>query len=654
MKAGLFFLFSSLLVGAGDVNAKVTLPSVYSSNMVLQQKSKVKIWGKSDNPQKWVEVTTSWDKKKYRCTVDADGNWNALLSTPSFGGPFSIQIADGDQLVLDNILIGEVWFCSGQSNMEMPLEGWGHIQNYATEIQNAQFPNIRLLQVKQETSDQPKSNADVTMNGWQPASPQTVPNFSATAYFFAREVYQKTGIPVGLIHSSWGGTIIEAWMSAKALGSFKEFSQSLTLLSSKTAKDDHARQVELWNQLMDENDKGNQRKDLGWLAASVDTRSWQKIQLPSFFDEKVYHGVDGIVYFRKEVQIPDAWIGKPIQLSLGPVDDNDWTYVNGVKVGETQGYNVDRHYTIPASVVTGNKLTIAIKDYDGGGGGGIYGDAHKLKLVGANGDSLSLAGEWAINLGVDFAKLPARPAATDGPNRPTVLFNAMVNPFVDFKVRGAIWYQGESNADRADAYYKLLPAMIQDWRNHWQEKDMAFYIVQLANYMAKDATPQESNWAKIRDAQLQTSKLPNNGLAVIGDIGDEHDIHPKNKQEVGRRLALAALHDVYKKPGIYSGPKLKIGEVKGNSITLTFDPIGKQLVNRDAANTALKGFAIAGNDGKYYNANAVIKGNQVIIISDKVATPVSVRYGWANNPDLSLYNDGGLPASPFEWSVNKK
>jgi len=647
-------LLLTTLVPVTFVQAKVTLPAMYTNNMVIQQKSKVKIWGVSTFKNKAIEIKTSWDNKIYKTQSDNQGNWSTVFQTSKHGGPYTITINDGDIEQLENILLGEVWFCSGQSNMQMPLADWGKINNYEAEVKNANFPNIRILQTEMHTANIAQPQTRVLWNGWQAVSPQTIPEFSATAYFFARELYNKTGVPIGLIHSSWGGTIVEAWTSKEGLSSFDEFSRSLARLSAPAAKADLDKEYELWNQIRDENNKGHVRGGLGWLANQVDTKTWKTMQIPAFFDKEVFPGVDGIVYFRKTVQIPQSWVGKNLKLNLGTIDDNDETYVNGVKVGETQGYTTERHYEIPAQANTENTLTIAVKVTDGAGEGGIYGDASLLKLIGPDNQEINLAGEWYTNLGVDYRTLPPRPEAMEGPNRPTVLYNAMVHPFIDFKIKGVIWYQGESNTERTQAYRSIFPAMIKDWRNKWQQQDLPFYFVQLANFMAKEDEPKESAWAELRDAQFYASNLPHTGMAVITDIGDANDVHPKNKQEVGRRLALMALNDLYNKPTVASGPQLKNWKVQGNTIVLTLNPIGKKIVATDNIAQGLKGFTIAGEDGKYVPALALLKGNQVIVSASSIQKPVSVRYAWANNPDLSLFNDAGLPSSPFSTATWKK
>lgn len=646
-KRTLLALLLSVASGFSALQAKVQLPAFIGDNMVLQQKEKVKIWGTSTAAGKQLSVNTSWNNKSYQVEVDQQGGWQVYLETPKYGGPYQITINDGDQLILKNILIGEVWFCSGQSNMEMPLAGWGKINNFEQEIKAANFPNIRILQIPKATANQPTTAVKVGSGGWNAVTPERIPEFSATAYFFAQEIYEKTGIPIGLIHSSWGGTIIEAWMSREALSPFSTYTATIEKIQRPDAQEIYAEDLAEWNRVAEQQDQVKTATQGEWFAPQLDKSSWSTITIPSFFDNNLFPGMDGVVYFGKDVALPAHWQGKPLKLILGSIDDNDITYVNGTKVGETVGYDQIRKYTVPATANNGSLLHIAVRVFDGAGDGGIYGGTEQPRLEGPNGEQLSLVGDWKCKVGYDLAKLPTKPNAMEGPNRPTVLYNAMVKPFVDFKIKGAIWYQGESNADSKDApYQQLLPALIQDWRKQWNNEKMPFYFVQLANFKAKSLTPQPSSWARLREAQRQTLKLPYTGMAVITDIGDAQDIHSKNKQDVGRRLGLIATAQLYGKKIPYSGPVLAHWTTKAAEMQLSFNPMGKKLVLK-GADKHNASFTIAGADQVFYPAEVKQVGNKLIVSAKEVPSPVTVRYGWADNPDLVLYNDAGLPASPF-------
>ncbi|GGG91461.1 sialate O-acetylesterase [Pedobacter zeae] len=634
------FLFSSQLV-----QSKILLPSVFSDNMVLQQKNNAAIWGKA-TAGKAVKVTVSWNKINYGAIADAGGNWKIKVATPAYGGPYSITISDGELLVLNNVLIGDVWICSGQSNMEMPLAGWGKILNSEEEIAEAKYPNIRLLQAEHVTSNFPLNDAKVANGGWQECSPKYIAEFSSTAYFFAREIYEKTKIPIGLIHTSWGGTVAEAWTSAETLKKMADFSAAVDKIqksATSTSTVSYEEKVQNWIKITTEKDSGYQAGEAKW--ALTETTGWKNMTLPTMWEDAGLRDFDGIVWFTKKFILPENWKTKEVKLNLGPIDDNDITFVNGTKVGETVGYNVGRTYSVPANLLKAGENTITVRVFDSGGGGGIYGDAKELSLTNNTTEKISLTGDWKYKIGLDFKNIEAKPYEENGPNRPTVLYNAMIHPYQQFSIKGAIWYQGEANADRAYQYRELFPAMIKDWRQKWAQGDFPFYFVQLANFMQVDNTPAESAWAELREAQQKTLALPNTGMATIIDIGDAKDIHPKNKQEVGRRLALIALAKTYGQKINYSGPVYQSSKVDGKQMLLTFGNSQNGLKTADGA--APTGFAIAGADKKFYWAKASIKGNQLIVSSNQVANPVAVRYAWGNNPVCNLVSNDGLPASPF-------
>jgi len=624
--------------------AKVTLPSLFSDNMVFQQKTNVAIWGNTD-AGKTVKVTASWNNKTYTAKVGSDGKFKVVLPTPAYGGPYNVSISDGDVTKLSNVLIGDVWVCSGQSNMEMPLAGWGKINNYEQQIKDANYPKIRLLQAVHVTSNSLLDDAKVDNGGWQECSPQYVAGFSSVAYFFAREINKKTGIPIGLIHTSWGGTIAEAWTSATTLKTIPDFVEAVNVIeNTKTDGSGFKEKLSAWNELVIAKDAGVQGTP-PWNAGNLDLSSWKSMALPSLWEQAGMPGFDGVVWFRKNITIPQSWAGKDIKLNLGTIDDNDVTYFDGEKIGQTEGFNVPRIYTIPANKVKAGTFALVVRVFDGAGDGGIYGDKNVISLVSANGERLSLDGEWQYKVGLNLKDVAPMPVSNDGPNRVTVLYNAMINPYLQFPIKGAIWYQGESNAGRANQYRKLFPAMIKDWRKSWNQPNFPFYFVQLANFMKTINEPKPSEWAELRDAQRETLSLPNTGMAVSIDIGDALDIHPKNKQDVGKRLAFIALAKDYGVKMPYSGPVYQSQKIEGNAIALTFGSAYGGLKASDGGE--LKGFAIAGSDQKFHWAKAVIKGNQVIVSSADVANPVSVRYAWADNPQCNFINGAGLPASPF-------
>lgn len=632
----LLFCFSFFLAGSA-ANAEIKLAKVFTDNMVLQQKTEAPIWGKA-SPEKEVKITTSWNNQIYKTKADKAGKWMVKVNTPNAGGPYSIVISDGKSLTLKNILIGEVWICSGQSNMEMPLAGWGKVNNYEQEIAAADYPNIRLLHVDKVLSVTPLEDLKSTRNGWQECSPETIAEFSSVAYFFGRNLYKHLNVPIGLISTSWGGTIAEAWISGSSLEYMPDFKESLKQINTVQ----QTQTKEEWQKSVSDADLGIKNGLPVWAAARFNDRDWPEMSLPGFWEANGLPGFDGIVWFRKTVEIPAEWSGKELELKLSKIDDWDVTYFNGVKVGATNDSNAERTYKIPAGLVKSGKAVICVRVTDRLGDGGIYGNAESMFLSAKNGGKqISLSGEWKYKSTADFGKLGKEPL--DMPNNPTVLFNAMINPLIPFAFQGAIWYQGESNASRGAQYKELFPLMIRDWRKAWG-RDFPFYFVQLANFQDQKPEPSNSNWAELREAQLETLHLDNTGMAVIIDIGEAKDIHPKNKQDVGLRLALNARAKTYNEKIEYSGPIYESYKIVGAQIHIQFSHADGLKTN---TGTEVKGFAIAGSDHVFHWANAVIKGNEVIVDSPEVKFPVAVRYAWADNPVCNLYNGANLPASPF-------
>ena len=642
------YIFIQMILAMGIVHtatAKITLPSFFTNHMVLQQKSTIPFWGQGTAGSR-LKVFTSWDNKIYNVSVDANQSWIVDLKTPVYGGPYTITIENGDTVTLTDILIGEVWLCSGQSNMEMPVQGWGKINDYEMESKNANYPQIRLIQAEHVDSAKPLNDLKVQYNGWQVCNPETIKDFSATAYFFARKIYTEKHIPIGLIHSSWGGSNIEAWTSSEALNKIHDFDQELQSLQSETDRQALQQKFDLatkaWNVQLEKADKGMQQGKPLWSTDQANDVNWKNMTLPVFWENSGLDDFDGVVWFRKTITVPETMLGNAVQLQFY-ADDDDTVWVNGVAIGATVGYNVYRNYTIPANVLKKGDNNITIRIFDGSSGGGIYGNPDDMFLL-ANGKKLSLAGDWKYAIGAGLADLPSRPYVPQGQNRPASLYNAMIHPLLKYKLAGIIWYQGENNAERAHQYQTLFPLLINDWRKQFQDNKLPFYYVQLANYKKAKQQPLPSSWAELREAQFKTLDLPYTGMAVITDIGEAADIHPKNKQDVGDRLARIALAKTYGVDIPYSGPLYQSYTKATNAITISFKHAQKICAK---GNTALKGFAIAGADKIFYWATAKIEGDKVVVSSPKVKDPIAVRYNWADNPDGNLTNGSGLPASPF-------
>lgn len=631
---------------ADDAPARPFLHTLFTDNMVLQRGVPDPIWGWTTPGQK---VTVAMQRKRATAVAGADGKWMTRIGPFAAGGPYTLTVSGPQIMTLNNILVGDVWICSGQSNMEM---GIGNVKDAQQEIAAANYPNIRLFTVPKTVAAEPQSGVN---SQWQACNPQTVSTggwggFSAAGYFFGRDLYQQLHVPLGLIHTSWGGTIAEAWTSAEALNTMADFKPAVAHFqqAAAAAKAGAGNYDTNLNQWYAKNDPGS-APGLGWADAAFATAGWKTMSLPQFWEGAGLPNYDGVAWFRKEIDLPAAWDGKAAMLHLGPVDDNETTWINGTRIGATEGASVPRDYKIPANVLKTGHNVIAVRVLDTGGNGGFGGKPEDMRLEADGAAPLPLAGSWLYQDSAPLAKMTPVPQRIDSnPNVVTVLYNGMVAPLVPFAIKGAIWYQGESNGGRGAQYRTLLPTLIKDWRSRFGVGDFPFFIVQLANFTPTKPDPEskDDGWSEVREAQLLTSEtVPNTAIASAIDIGEAGDIHPKNKQEVGRRLALDALGIAYGQKVEYSGPRYRAMQQAGDAIRLTFDHLGGGLVAQGGAK--LQGFAIAGADKKFVWADARIDGNTVVVSSPLVLNPVAVRYGWAMNPVVNLYNKEGLPASPF-------
>src|SRR5215510_11021532 len=540
------------LVSSIGVAAKVRVPAIIGDNMVFQQDIKVRIWGEAAPGER---ITVKFNSTTANAVADSQGHWQSMIGPYKPGGPYELTISGEDTLVFKNVLVGEVWVCSGQSNMEWPLV---NAKGGKEAIAQANYPEVHLFTVERKTAQTPQND----LNGrWLVTTPDQVAQFSAVGYFFGRELYQKLKVPVGLIHTSWGGTPAEAWTSHEALAAVPElqpilnrYQESLKSLPERQAE--YARVLAAWEQKNLYADPGNKGEAMGYADSSFSASDWQKMNLPQFF-ETAGLNMDGAVWFRKVIDLPASWLGKDLVLQLAAIDDYDTTYFNGKKVGgigrETvDSYRVPRRYNVPGSLVHPGRNVIAVRVFDSAGEGGFGpGNMSLAPPAAKESEAISLLGSWdyKVELRLD-PKSPdwgSRPDAS-GPanqNSPSVLYNAMLAPLTPYAIRGAIWYQGEANAGRAYQYRTLFPVMIRNWRNAWGEPSFPFYFVQLANWRAMKPEPGESDWAELREAQTMTLRQPHTGMAVIIDIGDENDIHPRNKTDVGSRLAAWALANTY-------------------------------------------------------------------------------------------------------------
>ena len=497
---------------AAFAQAKVTLPSFFTDNMVIQQNSQLTLPGKA-KAGKQVTVKVSWNHEKYTAKASADGHFSIEVPTPPAGGPYQIIVSDGEKLVLNNVLSGEVWICSGQSNMEMPVAGWGKVMNYEQEVADANYPSIRLLQVKKTVAFSPQDNVEMNMNGWQECSSATVPEFSSVAYFYARKLWKELNVPVGVIDCTWGGTPAESWTSHQTLKQVMGFQKKMAEMESAGFQREklvelYHREMDEWLQQFDAKDPGFKDGVPQWISALQTGNEWKPMELPAYWETRGLN-FDGTVWFQKEVEIPADWSGKEISFHLAMIDDDDVTYFNGKEIGRTSGCNTMRTYKIPATLAKAGKGVITIRAIDYGGEGGIHGEPQQMYME-ANGKKISLAGNWNYHTGVSMTDAPSRPLSPEGTGwptscYPTVLYNAMIHPFTVFPIKGAIWYQGENNVGFDEQYRVLFQSMITDWRRAWKQ-DFPFYFVQLANYLKPEEVQPDSKWAALRDAQAVQSR----------------------------------------------------------------------------------------------------------------------------------------------------
>jgi len=631
------------------------LASLFSNHMVLQREMKIPVWG-------WAEpgsrITVELAGHSATATAGADGKWIALLPALAAGGPHTLTATTPgrDPLVVSDVLVGEVWICSGQSNMEFSLSG---VINAEDEQKAANHPQIRHFKVPKNAQAAPQMDTD---GCWEVCAPDPARDFSAVAYFHGLELHRRLGVPVGLINSSWGGTVAEAWTSREGLLAEPELQPMAAEFDRLLASDDselleQRRKFDLWQQTyINRPTPPNLGLAQGWAGPEASPADWMDISVPGHW-QRAGLNFSGVVWYRREVDIPGDWAGKDLVLGVGACDKSEWTYFNGEFVGSLtmedspSAWSTPRVYTVPGRLVKPGKNVIAVRVYSHLYDAGMTGPREALFVrpdTAGQSDVISLAGAWSCRVEHNFGIVPPAPLMPPGPDNPGmpwVLYAGMIAPLVPYAVRGAIWYQGESNADRPHQYRTLFPALIRDWRRLWGQDHLHFLFVQLANYMAPQEQPGESRWAELREAQTMALALPDTGMAVIIDVGEETDIHPKNKQDVGRRLAYSALAKVHGLADVpASGPLYKSFQVEGAQIRIAFDGVDGGL---DASGGALKAFAIAGADRKFVWADAKIDGETVVVSSPQVCVPVAVRYGWADNPPCNLYNKAGLPASPF-------
>ncbi len=618
----------------GIAKAEIRLPSFITDNMVVQRNSTLLLRGNAASGSK-VVVTAGWMDGTLSAKADEKGNFALEITTPEAGGPYALCVSDGrDTVILSNILSGEVWLCSGQSNMEFPVKGWTSVMDVERIVETARHPDIRLLQISKQTAYTPLADSKVNNGGWTECTPASVQPFSAVAYMYALELRNELKVPVGVIDATWGGTPAEAWTSLGGLKNVSGFEEEIAALKRtsfdpKKMQEDYDARMQRWMALAESKVKPSDKSVCGVMPTGA---NWENTALaPSF---------DGIVTLTRTIDIPAEATGKPLKLFLGALDDEDITSFNGVEIARGSGFETPREYIVPASLVKPGAADIAIRVTDFGGGGGFNG-GDRMRAVFDN-TEISLEGAWKYTVNLDFATMPSKPVSVMGSSYPTVLYNAMIYPLVDMPVRGVIWYQGCANVGRAGQYAPLFKQLITDWRQLWHNTEMPFYFVQLAGYLKPSSCQPESEWAALRNAQAKALELTATGMATATDLGNPDDIHPRNKQDVAHRLALIALRNQYGHDVVCEAPKLSRIKQAGKELILEFDG------DIHASSVAVTGFIIAGKDGEYHVAAGRLKDKRTVVLSSlKVAKPVSVRYNWADYPNGNLYGAQELPVAPF-------
>ena len=634
-KLFVFFLFLCWTFGGF---AQIRLPAIIRDSMVLQRDEKVNIWGWAAPNEK---VTVTFNHGRYKTKADANGKWNIKLPATKAGGPYSIDLLASNKITIKEILFGDVWFCSGQSNMVHQMNI--HDVTYAADIAAANYPQVRQFWIPTVTSLQgPKP--DLPASHWQAAVGNEVRPFSAVAYFFARRIHEKYKVPVGIINASVGGTPIEAWTSEEGL---KDFSS----IENTIQKNKDTAYINRFNRRPTGPRKPADQglmTDVKWYDPSYTPKGWHNINIPGYWEDQGLKDLNGVVWYRKEIVIPASMEGKAAKVFLGRIVDADELYINGKQIGTTAYQYPQRRYNVPAGILKAGKNIFVIRVTNTNGKGGFVPD--KPYRIFAGNDTVDLKGYWQYRVGEVFRPFVSGDFAGGGgisaQNQPTALYNAMVAPEINYNIKGFCWYQGEANTGQPKLYESLLPALIHDWRSKWKQDSIPFLWIQLPGFMDYNYLPSESNWALLRESQLKSLSVPHTAMVVAIDLGEWNDIHPDNKKDVGERLAIAASKIAYREDLVYSGPLYASSSPDGNRLVISFTNIGSGLKTIDGEPPAE--FAIAGADKKFVWAHTKIEDNKVIVWSEEVPEPKYLRYAWADNPvNPNLFNQEGLPASPF-------
>lgn len=657
LAAGLFMTATLLFAAALSLaptlvaSAQVRLPRLIRDSMVLQRDARINVWGWASKGEK---VNVKFNGRSYRTITGDDGKWMLQLSPTPAGGPYTMDITGKNKISLHDILVGDVWVCSGQSNMvhQMRL----HSVRYQDEIDHANYPQIRHFWIPTLT-DLTGPRDDLPAGSWKSANPQDVLEFSAVAYFFAKDLYEKFHVPIGLINASVGGSPIEAWTSEEGLKAFPD-------LERTTERNKDTAYVNSFNRRPVPTSPSPQPgtsptgmnvpapRDKGladptpWYDPAYTPKGWRQIAVPGYWEDQGLKDLNGSVWYRNEVDVPASMTGRAAKVFLGRIVDADQLYINGQLVGNTTYMYPQRRYAVPTGLLHPGRNLFVVRVINNSGKGGFVSDKPYCLIAGS--DTIDLKGYWQYKVGEVFP--PHRGFGGGGgiaaQNQPTALYNAMLAPVTTYTIKGFLWYQGESNTSRAVEYARLQPAMIADWRSKWKEGVLPFLYVQLPGFGDYNYLPAESQWAELREAQSKSLSVPNTAMAVTIDLGEWNDLHPDRKKPVGDRLALAAEKLVYGMDVVAMGPAYRSSTIEDGRVTIQFDNTGGGLITGDGEDP--QEFAIAGADKKFVWANARIEGDKVVVWNDAIKDPKFVRYAWADDPvNPNLYNKDGLPAGPF-------
>ncbi|MBN8851638.1 MAG: sialate O-acetylesterase [Sphingobacteriales bacterium 50-39] len=636
------------LVSTRVASAQVRLPRLIRDSMVLQRDTRINVWGWASKGEK---VSVKFNGRSYRTTIGADGKWMVQLSATPAGGPYTMDITGKNKITLHDILVGDVWVCSGQSNMvhQMKL----HSVRYQEEIDHANYPQIRHFWIPTLT-DLSGPRDDLPAGVWKSANPQDVLEFSAVAYFFAKDLYEKFHIPIGLINASVGGSPIEAWTSPEGLRAFPDMEKaiernkdtayinSFTRLRAPASPNPQPGSSSTGASVPAPRDKGLSGP-IPWYDPTYTPNGWRQIAVPGYWEDQGLRDLNGSVWYRKEVDVPVSMTGRAAKVFLGRIVDADQFYINGQPVGNTTYMYPQRRYAVPTGLLHPGKNLFVVRVINNSGKGGFVPDKPYCLIAGS--DTIDLKGYWQYKVGEVFTP-HWNSNGFQSQNQPTALYNAMLAPVTTYTIKGFLWYQGESNTSHAVEYARLQPALITDWRSKWKEGDLPFLYVQLPGFGDYNYLPAESQWAELREAQSKSLSTPNTAMAVAIDLGEWNDLHPDRKKPMGDRLALAAEKLVYGMDVVSTGPTYRRSTIEDGRVTIQFDNTGSGLITNDGEDP--QEFAIAGADKKFVWANARIEGDKVVIWNDAIKEPKFVRYAWADEPvNPNLYNKEGLPAAPF-------